>query len=782
MKRLILLAVFATSYISSAQGWIPWQNTPQGTSITSNKSVAALTEGSLLTVAYNVKNKIEIQQYNGLNWTPLPSPKRFGIFATDSVRELIRYKGNLYMISQQVFWKFDGQVWTDVQTASSGSYEDIEIYNNLLVFGGFHNTVATTNLYTYDGSLIGSLPAMPVFLEYITGIHVKGNDLYISAYDNNLLGTGQKGLVKFDGANWTDAATFIPASSNYSGKGLNVFEMKNKLYIIDINGVSEVRNDSIIEVGAFASPMSPFSLQHAYPEVEVLNDTAYLGWRYKSASQLITDIKIFTGNSTVSLTNSPSTITDFEVYQNTLLAFGPGVTSSSNTLSSMIWSKSTNSGSLTVDLFWDQNTNCQKDVGDTNVLNQFISLNNGQIFFATVTNQVFNLPAGTYTIDTVYTFNKFGRHVTPACTWPTSFTIVAQQQTDVKLPLALNAVDDLSVDIVGTRGWRSLFGFKEGYIAIVRNLGGNTQSNVNLTVEYDQKLTFHGTKPPASSTGLGTASWTIPQIKPLQQMAFFVELSTNSSFILGDSLTFIASVTGQTDVYPRDNKDTTVQSVVGAFDPNDKEASETKIRPGTKRIDYHIRFQNTGSDTAHKVTVVDSLDWSIPVTKIIINSASHPYKFSVKGKVLIWEFDNIMLPDSGADYAGSQGYVRFSAGLNPSLYVGDTIFNDAQIYFDYQTPVHTKKAKTAVVAWISIPENANESISLDIFPNPAKDELHILNNENEALEFQLINSAGVVVDEVRAEPEARTTIRVNELSPGLYLLNSKSSTYKIIIK
>ena len=82
----------------------------------------------------------------------------------------------------------------------------------------------------------------------------------------------------------------------------------------------------------------------------------------------------------------------------------------------------------------------------------------------------------------------------------------------------------------------------------------------------------------------------------------------------------------------------------------------------------------------------------------------------------------------------------------------------------------------------TLSEVENAEISLvDIFPNPAKDVLHILNNELDAIEFQLVNTAGMVVDEFVAQPDSRTTIRVNGLSPGLYLLKGGDVTYKVII-
>ena len=148
---------------------------------------------------------------------------------------------------------------------------------------------------------------------------------------------------------------------------------------------------------------------------------------------------------------------------------------------------------------------------------------------------------------------------------------------------------------------------------------------------------------------------------------------------------------------------------------------------------------------------------------------------------MVWTFDNILLPDSGANQLGSQGFIDFTIGVDNTLPLGSIIDNDAEIYFDYQPAVHTNHAQTQIVMNVSLVENS-KALLIDVFPNPAKDELHIMNNENDIMEFQLVNTAGVVVDKVVAEPKSRTTIRVGGLSPGLYLLKGGIVTYKVVVQ
>ncbi|MFK7807287.1 MAG: hypothetical protein AB8F74_05725, partial [Saprospiraceae bacterium] len=72
--------------------------------------------------------------------------------------------------------------------------------------------------------------------------------------------------------------------------------------------------------------------------------------------------------------------------------------------------------------------------------------------------------------------------------------------------------------------------------------------------------------------------------------------------------------------------------VVGSFDPNDKQAipsgfgEDHFILPNTD-IEYTIRFQNTGTDTAFRVVILDTLSQVLDPASIKVGSSSHPYEF-----------------------------------------------------------------------------------------------------------------------------------------------------------
>ncbi|MBK8563320.1 MAG: T9SS type A sorting domain-containing protein [Saprospiraceae bacterium] len=141
--------------------------------------------------------------------------------------------------------------------------------------------------------------------------------------------------------------------------------------------------------------------------------------------------------------------------------------------------------------------------------------------------------------------------------------------------------------------------------------------------------------------------------------------------------------------------DTDCRENVGSFDPNDKQGfpngygDEHFIAPGTD-IEYLIRFQNTGTDTAFTVVIRDTLSQFLDPRNVEPGASSHPYRMEVYGLgILKFRFDNIMLPDSNVNEPASHGYVKFRVKQRSNIALGSVIENRAGIYFDFNEPIIT---------------------------------------------------------------------------------------------
>lgn len=218
---------------------------------------------------------------------------------------------------------------------------------------------------------------------------------------------------------------------------------------------------------------------------------------------------------------------------------------------------------------------------------------------------------------------------------------------------------------------------------------------------------------------------------------------------------------GLVNILPLENSNPAIASYcresTASLDPNDKQAQpkgygvEHLIEHNVP-IEYMIRFQNTGTDTAFNVVLVDTLSAFLDAASVRPGAASHPYHFEVNGHVLKVKFDNILLPNASVNEPASNGFVQFTVQQKPDLVDGTVIENRASIYFDFNAPIVTNTVfHTLGSHFIEVSVATHESESglpiLEAYPNPTADILHFNAKSavNEVLVFALTDVLGRVV-------------------------------------
>ncbi|MEZ4942081.1 MAG: carboxypeptidase-like regulatory domain-containing protein [Saprospiraceae bacterium] len=174
--------------------------------------------------------------------------------------------------------------------------------------------------------------------------------------------------------------------------------------------------------------------------------------------------------------------------------------------------------------------------------------------------------------------------------------------------------------------------------------------------------------------------------------------------------------------------DTDCRTVIGAWDPNDKQALPIGVDAPhfieqNQPLEYLIRFQNTGTDTAFTVVIRDTLSPWLNPASIRPGASSHPYRWALSGAgILTFTFENIMLPDSNVNEAASHGFVQFRIDQQRDNPLGAVIENRAGIYFDFNEPVITNTV-FHTVGENFLPTATRElsvaPLQLRIWPNPA---------------------------------------------------------------
>ncbi len=244
-------------------------------------------------------------------------------------------------------------------------------------------------------------------------------------------------------------------------------------------------------------------------------------------------------------------------------------------------------------------------------------------------------------------------------------------------------------------------------------------------------------------------------------------------------------------------------TILDSYDPNDKLAqprgwSEQNCVLNNEILNYKIRFQNTGSDTAYKVVLIDTLSPHFDLESFEIGTASHRFDWQLLGdnqhSLLVCTFENIMLPDSLKDPVGSQGFVDFSVRLKPNLPPATQITNSADIYFDFNSPIQTNTTLHTVCE-LPLPDPQlktkvkqghvfDSQINILCYPNPVQNELTLRLTQSgwdtfNNLEVLFWDLTGRHINTYLIEPNENqvfeTKISLSDLSAGIYIVELRSN-------
>ncbi|MBK8627284.1 MAG: T9SS type A sorting domain-containing protein [Saprospiraceae bacterium] len=268
-------------------------------------------------------------------------------------------------------------------------------------------------------------------------------------------------------------------------------------------------------------------------------------------------------------------------------------------------------------------------------------------------------------------------------------------------------------------------GFDASYKIVWENVGNQIESGT-LNFTYDETLLdYISATLTADQVADGIIKWNFSNLLPFEKREITVALKINRptdtpAVNAGDKLYLTASVL--------DNIFTLENTVVGSYDPNDKTCLQgDRIKPDMigKYVDYLIRFENTGNYAAENVVVKDIIDTkTFDVSSLQITDASHEVYTRIEGNKVEFIFENIQLP---FDDTNNDGYIAFKIKTLPSLVLGDSLKNLADIYFDYNFPIRTNEAQTTVALPVFTKDITTD---VNIYPNPVSDILYLDTKEN----------------------------------------------------
>jgi len=428
-------------------------------------------------------------------------------------------------------------------------------------------------------------------------------------------------------------------------------------------------------------------------------------------------------------------------------------------------------------VFEDKNLNGVQDSSETGIPNTILKAQDRAIFATSSSTGAFQMY---YNVigDTV-------RPVIPERLWywtaTPQFAVPNSERDSANFAFSiLPGIKDVGISVVEKTFFRP--GFQSELVVEAHNYGSSTADSVRVTFEVNSlpiPLEFVSAQPAPIYASADSVVWLIDSLRSSETATMHLSVRTLPTTPLNSTISFHAKAQLENDAYLPNNFFGTRSTVQGSYDPNDKRVFPEELpvqELDSTRLQYVIRFQNTGNLPADFVVIRDTLPFNLDISTIEVISASHSYTWKLFDKgVLEVRFDSIFLPDSLSNESGSHGFVVFTAKPKDNLMVGNMIVNRAGIYFDFNAPVITDYAKTKITTLSSIVEAGKKDwLEFGLRPNPVSRHSSVivdlpLLEPTLAATINLYNMQGKLLQKSSA-PAGSRELSIQGLPAGTYWL------------
>lgn len=453
------------------------------------------------------------------------------------------------------------------------------------------------------------------------------------------------------------------------------------------------------------------------------------------------------------------------------------------------------SNKITGNVFADMNSNFNFDSTDSPVRNS--NLREIQTNRITYSSQYGNYnfalkDTGHYDVSLNSNYNNFSASPINQPAYFSSFNQIDSLNNFAIQPVI--QADDLCMTITPLGAFRP--GFNGYYMLNYENVGTTTQIP-KIVFRIFPNVSFVSASITPSAIYTDSVVWYLGSLSPLQIGQILVNVYLSPSIPIGTILNSYAQIFPIiNDINPSCNNATWEVIVTGSFDPNDISVDQDTILFNTlsnsSYLNYIIRFQNTGNDTAFTVKIINPIDTlRLDLNSLEFVSSSHPLEmiFVYYSRNMEFTFNNILLPDSNTNEPESHGFIRYKVKPKQGLNIVDSIQNLAAIFFDFNDPVFTNIAMTKIVSLTGF-QNLSTRSDLDIYPNPASNEinLEISNTRKKNVSINLYNVYGQKIKCLFQgniiTSEFKKRFEIGDLHQGMYLLEYRidgiSKSKKII--
>lgn len=430
----------------------------------------------------------------------------------------------------------------------------------------------------------------------------------------------------------------------------------------------------------------------------------------------------------------------------------------------------------------DENQNCIKDLNDVNSINFQFGIkgnkSNYNVFTKSDGSFKFFVNPDTYSINLNHNSIAW-----EACNFPANIQLIANNE--VKLDNLLVKPREYCADLISSINFQRLRRcFENNRLDLaIRNTGTIQADNVIVEVFMDDY--FENIKSSISPKSVTGNKWTfeIPFIKrnEIFKIDFTFKISCTASLNQEHCVKALIDNKQQCQsILPLSDTLRSCEKNIGSFDPNDKMVyvngyDRSNFHPTDTVLEYLIRFQNSGTDTAFNIVLKDKLDYNLDWSTFYPVASSHDYSYTLNTHgMLEVKYSNIMLPDSNINESASHGYFRYRIKPKLNLKIGTPINNKADIYFDFNEAVATNTISIKLSELTKVNDiKGKTNLELIAIPNPFTKSTKIKLPEhliNQSLKCIILGTEGKLLNAFQFSG-SEIVIQKNDLRPGVYIVN-----------
>ena len=378
-------------------------------------------------------------------------------------------------------------------------------------------------------------------------------------------------------------------------------------------------------------------------------------------------------------------------------------------------------------------------------------------------------------------------------TSPTSLNAIVQNSNISGLNFGIwtnSPFDSISVDV--TSGFIRCFDTTSLWINLTNH--GILPADGNIELKFNDGFDYIESNIVPDNIQGNVISWDYYDLIPYEYRPIHILLGNPNIDSVSYEYCFEVNATRFVDNGPDYiTTDISCDSLRCAYDPNDKTAIplgeiQDNLSLIGDPIEYTIRFQNKGNDTAFIVIIRDTLDSLLDPSSFKLISHSHPLRVEISNEnILTFYFEEINLLWESINENSSQGFVKYRISSYAAIPDYSVIENAADIIFDFNPPIRTNTTKNIVVE--SFPSTSVESNYLEdpdvlIYPNPSVGDFMVdiqlnhkfLDKEIDVCIYDIIGNV------ILRQKYFDSRFQIRNLAQGIYILTIEINEHLVTKK